>query len=101
VIGARASETHDADRRATARFYRNGKHEKTVYGDIETNYDATGVDLELHGLSPALAADILRLVQADLYPERSIADRPVLTDEPGKITRLTGPYSVHHPGPTT
>ena len=23
----------------------------------------------------------------------------ILTDEPGKITKLTGAYSVHHPGP--
>ncbi len=29
----------------------------------------------------------------------STADRPVLTDDPGQVVKLTGPNSVHHPGP--
>lgn len=30
----------------------------------------------------------------------ALLERPRLTDEPGKVTKLTGPNSIHHPGPT-
>jgi hypothetical protein len=37
--------------------------------------------------------------EADIAVPLSGDEPFVLTDEPGKITKLTGPYSIHHPGP--